>query len=116
MNSTTGVESWAAVWMPMAPLVAPGPRVTKAAAGRREVRAGGRLVTPGWVDIHTHYDGQATWDPVLEPSASHGVTTIVATAEEPLAILPRLQLTVPAACEQPALAESKATSGGSTSA
>ena len=49
----------------------------KAGPGRREVQADGRLVTPGWVDVHTHYDGQATWDPVLDPSASHGVTTVV---------------------------------------
>ncbi len=37
----------------------------------------GALVTPGWVDIHTHYDGQATWDDHLAPSSWHGVTTIV---------------------------------------
>jgi N-acyl-D-aspartate/D-glutamate deacylase len=49
----------------------------KAGPGRREVSAEGRLVTPGWVDIHTHYDGQATWDPVLAPSSWHGVTTIL---------------------------------------
>ncbi len=45
--------------------------------GSREVDADGALVTPGWVDIHTHYDGQATWDDHLAPSSWHGVTTIV---------------------------------------
>ncbi|HET9773234.1 MAG TPA: amidohydrolase family protein [Acidimicrobiia bacterium] len=45
--------------------------------GRQEVDAGGALVAPGWVDIHTHYDGQATWDPHLFPSSSNGVTTVV---------------------------------------
>jgi N-acyl-D-amino-acid deacylase len=43
----------------------------------RTVDADGLLVTPGWVDIHTHYDGQATWDEVLAPSSWHGVTTVV---------------------------------------
>ncbi len=38
-------------------------------AGRREIDAAGRLVTPGFVDIHTHYDGQATWDPRSPPAA-----------------------------------------------
>jgi N-acyl-D-aspartate/D-glutamate deacylase len=45
--------------------------------GRREVGADGALVTPGFVDIHTHYDGQATWDERLLPSSWHGVTTAV---------------------------------------
>ena len=45
--------------------------------GRREIDADGLLLTPGWVDIHTHYDGQATWDPYLTPSSWHGVTTAV---------------------------------------
>jgi N-acyl-D-aspartate/D-glutamate deacylase len=45
--------------------------------GSREINADGRLVLPGWVDIHTHYDGQATWDPELTPSSWHGVTTTV---------------------------------------
>jgi N-acyl-D-amino-acid deacylase len=41
------------------------------------LEADGALVTPGWVDVHTHYDGQVTWDDLLEPSASNGVTTLV---------------------------------------
>ena len=45
--------------------------------GRREIDVDGLIVTPGWVDIHTHYDGQAMWDPLLETSSSHGVTTAV---------------------------------------
>jgi N-acyl-D-aspartate/D-glutamate deacylase len=44
--------------------------------GRREVDADGLLVTPGFVDIHTHFDGQGTWDPIVAPSSIHGVTTI----------------------------------------
>jgi N-acyl-D-amino-acid deacylase len=49
----------------------------KAGSGRREIDAAGLLVTPGFVDIHTHYDGQVTWDPYLTPSSWHGVTTLV---------------------------------------
>lgn len=43
----------------------------------RDIDADGALVTPGWVDVHTHYDGQATWDDALEPSVSNGVTSVV---------------------------------------
>jgi N-acyl-D-amino-acid deacylase len=44
---------------------------------RGDRRRGARIVTPGFVDIHTHYDGQATWDEVLDPTSGHGVTTVV---------------------------------------
>ena len=46
-------------------------------AGCQEIDARGQLVTPGFVDIHTHYDGQATWDSRMQPSSWHGVTTTV---------------------------------------
>ena len=51
------------------------PGITDSAT--RTIDADGKLVTPGFVDCHTHYDGQATWDNTLEPSASHGATTVV---------------------------------------
>jgi N-acyl-D-aspartate/D-glutamate deacylase len=56
-------------------IVAIGPALEGEAA--ESIDATGQIVTPGFVDIHTHYDGQATWDEVLEPSSGHGVTTIV---------------------------------------
>ena len=56
---------------------AKSPASAQSGRGAARNRRGGTLVTPGWVDIHTHYDGQVTWDPYLRPSSWHGVTTIV---------------------------------------
>jgi N-acyl-D-aspartate/D-glutamate deacylase len=57
-----------------------GGRITEvgevSGTGNREIDADGALLTPGFVDIHTHFDGQVTWDPIVAPSSLHGVTTI----------------------------------------
>lgn len=51
--------------------------VGKLGRGHREIDARGRIVTPGFVDIHTHYDGQVTWEERLSPSSDHGITSVV---------------------------------------
>ncbi|MBW2425233.1 MAG: amidohydrolase family protein [Deltaproteobacteria bacterium] len=56
-------------------IVEVGPRC--GASARREIDADGAIVTPGFVDIHTHYDAQVHWDPLVSPSSEHGVTTVV---------------------------------------
>ncbi len=56
-------------------LIAAVGKVSGSAA--QEIDASGKVVAPGWVDIHTHYDGQATWDQEMAPSSWHGVTTLV---------------------------------------
>jgi N-acyl-D-amino-acid deacylase len=56
-------------------IVSVGPKLAEPA--RQVIDADGAIVTPAWVEIHTHYDGQVTWDEQMDPSASHGVGTIV---------------------------------------
>ena len=46
-------------------------------SGREEIDASGLLVTPGFIDLHNHYDGQAIWSHRMNPSSSHGVTTVI---------------------------------------
>ena len=52
-----------------------GPNLPGAAA--REVDATGKIVTPGWVDVHTHFDAQVCWDPYFAPAPHNGATTVI---------------------------------------
>ena len=88
-GSPCTISSSAAAPSSTAPVPTPAPPTSRSPTARSprsarstaragsEIDADGLLVTPGWVDIHTHYDGQATWDDVLAPTAWHGVTTLV---------------------------------------
>ena len=62
-------------------------------AAKRELDASGALVTPGFVDIHTHYDGQASWDQAMLPSSAHGATT-VAMGSCGIDTAPRMTVTI----------------------
>ena len=75
MDGTGGAPVDADVAIAGGRIAAIGPALD--ARGTEEIDAKGKLVTPGFVDIHTHYDGQAVWDSHLAPSALHGVTTAV---------------------------------------
>ena len=74
VDGTGGPPRWADVAVDGDRIVAVGDDV---GAAHRVIDADGRLVTPGWVDVHTHYDAQVSWDPLLTPSSWHGVTTVV---------------------------------------
>jgi len=56
-------------------IVSVGGTITESA--KETIDADGAIVTPGWVDVHTHYDGQVSWDDVMDPSAGNGATTVV---------------------------------------
>ena len=53
-----------------------GQNLSRKVEAARTIDAKGKILTPGFVDVHTHYDGQITWDPTLGPSTEHGVTTV----------------------------------------
>lgn len=77
MDGTGGPARVADVGIVADRIVAVGTDLLGASSAGRVIDARGKLVTPGFVDIHTHYDAQATWDPDMSPSGGHGVTTVV---------------------------------------
>ena len=81
IRGATVVDGTAAAQAFRADVAADDGRITEIGDVRGEAReviaADGLLVTPGFVDVHTHYDGQVTWDPMLTPSSWHGVTTLL---------------------------------------
>lgn len=77
VDGTGGPRRRADVAIDGAHIVAVGEAVADLGRARREIDAEGLIVTPGWVDIHTHFDGQATWDGDLAPSSINGVTSLV---------------------------------------
>jgi len=74
IDPAQGLDEVTDLWLRDDRVVGVGPHPS--AHADRTLDAAGKLVTPGWVDVHTHYDGQATWDPMLAPSSWHGATTI----------------------------------------
>lgn len=74
VDGTGGAPFLADVGITAGRIAAIGPDLAR---GANEIDARGRIVTPGFVDLHTHYDGQVTWDNRLSPSSYHGVTTAV---------------------------------------